>query len=49
MFSTSPARRGVRKDGSRFWGSGVMERVVDDTGCVVGLAKILREPGAASN
>ena len=33
----------VRKDGSRFWGSGVMERVVDDRGRVVGLAKILRD------
>jgi PAS domain S-box-containing protein len=33
----------VRQDGSRFWGSGVMEKVLDDDGLVVGLAKVLRD------
>jgi len=33
----------VRKDGTRFWGSGVMEQVRDDDGAVVGLAKVLRD------
>ena len=33
----------ARKDGTRFWGSGVMERILDDDGEVVGLAKVLRD------
>lgn len=33
----------VRKDGTRFWGSGVMEQIVDDGGRVVALAKVLRD------
>ena len=33
----------VRKDGNRFWGSGVMEPVLDDQGAVVALAKVLRD------
>jgi PAS domain S-box-containing protein len=33
----------VRKDGTRFWASGVMEAILDDTGQVVALAKVLRD------
>ena len=33
----------VRKDGNRFWGSGVMEPILDDSGQVVALAKVLRD------
>ena len=33
----------VRKDGSRFWGSGVMEPILDVAGNVVALAKTLRD------
>jgi PAS domain S-box-containing protein len=33
----------VRKDGSRFWGSGVMEPIRGDRGEVVALAKVLRD------
>ena len=33
----------VRRDGSRFWGSGVMETIRDDDGHVVALAKVLRD------
>jgi PAS domain S-box-containing protein len=33
----------VRKDGTRFWGSGVMETILDETGQVVALAKVLRD------
>jgi PAS domain S-box-containing protein len=33
----------VRKDGSRFWGSGVMEPVFEDDGTVVALAKVVRD------
>ena len=33
----------VRKDGSRFWGSGVMEPIRDDAGDVLALAKVLRD------
>jgi PAS domain S-box-containing protein len=33
----------VRKDGSRFWANGIMEAVLDDSGAVIGLVKILRD------
>ena len=33
----------VRKDGTRFWGSGVMEKILDDAGTAVALAKVLRD------
>jgi signal transduction histidine kinase len=33
----------VRKDGSRFWGSGAMECVRDEQGQVIALAKVLRD------
>ena len=33
----------VRKDGSRFWGSGVMEPIRDDAGDVLALAKVMRD------
>ncbi len=33
----------VRKDGNRFWGSGVMEPILDDSGNIVALAKVLRD------
>ena len=33
----------VRKNGSRFWGSGVMEPVLDESGQVMALAKVLRD------
>jgi two-component system CheB/CheR fusion protein len=33
----------VRKDGSRFWGSGVMAPIRDDTGAVVALSKVMRD------
>ncbi|VWX63227.1 Protein-glutamate methylesterase [Burkholderiales bacterium 8X] len=37
----------VRKDGSRFWGSGVLMRMHDSTGGAVGFVKILRDETAA--
>lgn len=33
----------LRKDGSRFWANGVMVGLRDETGTVVGLAKIVRD------
>jgi two-component system, cell cycle sensor histidine kinase and response regulator CckA len=33
----------VRKDGSRFWANGVMVGLRDDSGTVIGLAKIVRD------
>ncbi|KWT96982.1 MULTISPECIES: CheR family methyltransferase [unclassified Variovorax] len=33
----------VRKDGSRFWGSGTMMRMEDSSGAAVGFVKILRD------
>ena len=33
----------LRKDGTRFWGSGVMEPILDDKGAIVALAKVLRD------
>jgi PAS domain S-box-containing protein len=33
----------LRKDGSRFWGAGIMIALRDDTGAHVGFAKILRD------
>lgn len=33
----------VRKDGTRFWGSGVMEPILDESGAIVALAKVLRD------
>ena len=33
----------VRKDGNRFWGSGVMEAIRDEAGDIVALAKVLRD------
>jgi PAS domain S-box-containing protein len=33
----------LRKDGSRFWANGVMVGLRDDSGAVVGLAKIIRD------
>jgi two-component system cell cycle sensor histidine kinase/response regulator CckA len=33
----------VRKDGSRFWANGVMVGLRDDTGTLIGLAKIIRD------
>jgi PAS domain S-box-containing protein len=33
----------VRKDGTRFWGSGVLEAVRDDAGNIVALAKTVRD------
>jgi two-component system, cell cycle sensor histidine kinase and response regulator CckA len=33
----------IRKDGSRFWANGVMVGLRDDSGTVVGLAKIIRD------
>src|SRR5260370_42150533 len=32
----------VRKDGSRFWASAVVHRVLDDRGRLIGLAKVPR-------
>jgi PAS domain S-box-containing protein len=32
-----------RKDGSRFWGSGIMTAVHDDAGALVGFGKIMRD------
>jgi two-component system CheB/CheR fusion protein len=42
----SDERWHVRKDGSRFWGSGVMTAMRDDTGQVIGLLKIFRDQTA---
>jgi two-component system cell cycle sensor histidine kinase/response regulator CckA len=36
----------LRKDGSRFWANGVMVGLRDDSGSVVGLAKIIRDDTA---
>jgi PAS domain S-box-containing protein len=33
----------LRKDGSRFWGSGIMTAVHDDAGALVGFGKIMRD------
>ncbi len=33
----------IRKDGSRFWASGVMTRLLDDHGNVAGFAKVFRD------
>ncbi|WP_409334536.1 PAS domain S-box protein [Bradyrhizobium jicamae] len=33
----------VRKDGSRFWASVVIDRIVDETGVLVGFAKVTRD------
>ena len=33
----------LRKDGSRFWGSGIMTTVHDDAGALVGFGKIMRD------
>ena len=33
----------LRKDGSRFWGSGIMTAVHDDAGTLVGFGKIMRD------
>jgi PAS domain S-box-containing protein len=33
----------VRKDGTRFWGSGLMMRLLDDAGHIEGTAKIMRD------
>jgi PAS domain S-box-containing protein len=37
----------VRKDGSRFWGSGLMSPLRDESGAVTGLVKIFRDMTAA--
>lgn len=42
----SDERWHVRKDGSRFWGSGVMTAMRDEAGRVVGLLKIFRDQTA---
>lgn len=34
-----------RKDGSRFWASVVVDRILDDDGKLIGFAKIRRESG----
>lgn len=39
----------VRKDGSRFWGSGVMMRLTDENKQIVGYAKVLRDLTARRN
>ncbi|MGV3530739.1 MAG: PAS domain-containing sensor histidine kinase [Chthoniobacteraceae bacterium] len=39
----SDERWHVRKDGSRFWASGVMTRMCDEAGHAVGLLKIMRD------
>src|SRR5436305_11598161 len=36
----------VRKDGTRFWGSGVMTALCDESGALVGYVKILRDETA---
>jgi PAS domain S-box-containing protein len=33
----------LRKDGSRFWGSGIMTAVHDDAGALIGFGKIMRD------
>ena len=33
----------LRKDGTRFWADGIMERLTDDTGDFIGFAKVLRD------
>ncbi len=37
----------MRRDGSRFWGSGTLMRMVDDAGQALGFVKILRDNTAA--
>jgi two-component system CheB/CheR fusion protein len=39
----------MRKDGSRFWGSGIMMRMQDDAGVAVGFVKVFRDQTEARN